>query len=129
MIEEGVLWVLLALGALGTAFVIHFFIIRRPKEEHKQPPEKEGSASDAETTHKNVTSKNATRTQIVKGKGKGPEKHPLQAADLRGHTGAVLDLEFSLDGKYLASCSTGWWCSTELKLYIAASVSVSCVSV
>lgn len=29
----------------------------------------------------------------------------MQAADLKGHTGTVFDLDFSQDGKYLASCS------------------------
>ena len=33
--------------------------------------------------------------------------HPLLAAEFKGHTGAVLSLDFDTTGKYLASCSDG----------------------
>ena len=33
--------------------------------------------------------------------------HPLLAADFKGHTGAVLSLDFDSSGRYLASCSEG----------------------
>lgn len=33
--------------------------------------------------------------------------HPLLATEFKGHTGAVLSLDFDTNGKYLASCSDG----------------------
>lgn len=33
--------------------------------------------------------------------------HPLLAAEFKGHTGAVLSLDFDSNGRYLASCSDG----------------------
>lgn len=33
--------------------------------------------------------------------------HPLLAADFKGHTGAVLSLDFDSSGRYLVSCSEG----------------------
>jgi len=33
--------------------------------------------------------------------------HPLLATEFKGHTGAVLSLDFDSSGKYLASCSEG----------------------
>ena len=33
--------------------------------------------------------------------------HPLLAGEFKGHTGAVLSLDFDTNGKYLASCSEG----------------------
>lgn len=36
-----------------------------------------------------------------------PPTHPLLAADFKGHTGAVLSLDFELGGKYLVSCADG----------------------
>ena len=33
--------------------------------------------------------------------------HPLLAGEFKGHTGAVLSLDFDINGKYLGSCSEG----------------------
>ena len=117
MIGEEAFWALLALGALGIAFVIHFLVFCGSKKPEKQQPDKEiseVSSGNEDISVKGQASKNSKRSQAVKGKSKGikgGEKHPLQAADLKGHTGAVLDLDFSQDGKYLASCSTGTKCT------------------
>ena len=41
-------------------------------------------------------------------KSKDPSfSHPQLLANLKGHTGAVFQLDFSMCGKYLASCSEG----------------------
>ncbi len=36
--------------------------------------------------------------------------HPLLAAEFKGHTGFICDLDFDVNGKYLASCSDGKFC-------------------
>ncbi len=33
--------------------------------------------------------------------------HPLLVAEFKGHTGFICDLDFDVNGKYLASCSDG----------------------
>lgn len=33
--------------------------------------------------------------------------HPLLATEFKGHTGAVISLDFDVNGKFLASCSDG----------------------
>ena len=101
-----VLVLTLVFGALGTAI----FLVFRPKpskeneessddaSETELPPEKpKAEPKPAATTKKKSTS----------GGGKDTISHPLLLANLKGHTGNVLGLDFSSNGKHLASCSEG----------------------
>ena len=56
-----------------------------------------------------ISGERKDKVKTFKGKrGNGPVKtHRRQFAVLKGHTGDVFDLEFSLNGKYMASTSQG----------------------
>ena len=58
----------------------------------------EGKKLSAELTKKNPTNLSVKEINI---------SHPLLIASLKGHTSTVLDIDFSNNGKYLASCSEG----------------------
>ena len=107
MLTEDVFWLLMAaVGAVAVAFLIHFIAFRR-SVVHPPSLVDESSVSSSDFSEMTIKSKNLQRAQTVKAKSKAPDKHPLQAAHLKGHTGVVLSLDFSVDGKYLASCATG----------------------
>ena len=81
--------------------------------------EKEGGAGseseNIETADKEEQSRGSAATkQVHKLKKHVPAvkksalpPHPLLATEFKGHTGAVLSLDFDTNGRYLASCSDG----------------------
>lgn len=78
----------------------------------KSKQKKDDSSENTETELEEKQPINGERKDKAKhGKGKrgtAPVKnHRRQFAILKGHTGDVFDLEFSLNGKYMASTSQG----------------------
>lgn len=78
----------------------------------KSKQQKDDSSETDKTELEEKQAINGERKDKAKsGKGKranAPVKnHHRQFASLKGHTGDVLDLEFSLNGKYMASTSQG----------------------
>lgn len=78
----------------------------------KSKQRKDGSSNTDKTELEEKEAINGERKDKAKaGKAKranAPVKtHRRQFAVLKGHTGDVLDLEFSLNGKYMASTSQG----------------------
>ena len=80
----------------------------REKKERKSDGEEEqegGGEADREEgakRKKQWKAKNAPKTKRTT-----LPSHPLLTADFKGHTGAVLSLDFDSSGRYLVSCSEG----------------------
>lgn len=97
------------------------FAVSGGTKAKKEPREPAASESEGEE----VTESN-TKQQQTRIKPKQPSKkvtlpsHPLLAAEFKGHTGAVLSLDFDSNGKYLASCSDG-----EFSIHCSISISIN----
>ena len=105
--------VLVAVGAGMLGLVVAFCMSGRGST-HKR---REEEAKDKEAEEVSSSTENEKKTEPqkkqwkVKNTGK-PRKttlpsHPLLAADFKGHTGAVLSMDFDSTGRYLVSCSEG----------------------
>jgi WD40 repeat protein len=105
--------VLVAVGAGLLGLIVAFCLSgrgssgERQKEEETRTAEVENVSSAEEGDEKKTEPQK--KQWKVKNTGK-PKKtvlpsHPLLAADFKGHTGAVLSLDFDSTGKYLVSCS------------------------
>lgn len=76
----------------------------------KQPKDDSSEKIKPELEEKHpINGESKDKTKHPKGKRGNPQlkNHPRQFAILKGHTGDVFDLEFSLNGKYMASTSLG----------------------
>ena len=111
-------------GLLGVLVALCFS--RKPghvksQGEGKLPEQSVGeeSAGEQEEDSEQKHHKQQTRVRGVKPKAVRRitlPSHPLLAGEFKGHTGAVLSLDFDINGKYLASCSEGARHSTCSKL-------------
>ena len=87
------------------------FAVSGGTKAKKEPRKPSASESEGEDVTDSRTKQQQARTKGPK--PKQPSKkvtlpsHPLLAAEFKGHTGAVLSLDFDANGKYLASCSDG----------------------
>lgn len=87
------------------------FVVTGGTKAKKEPRKPSASESEGENVTESRTKQQQSRTKGSK--PKQPSKkvslpsHPLLAAEFKGHTGAVLSLDFDSNGKYLASCSDG----------------------
>lgn len=92
------------LGALGLAAFVFFSLRNRSPRSNDQSKSKETKDS------LDQKSQNGKKSQTKGSKKKGSnvvKSHKTQFAILKGHTDQVLDLNFSTNGKCLASCSQG----------------------
>ena len=99
--------VAVVLGLLTVCVTVVLFCKRQTKSQAQYPETKQqenGTSSNSAAILKVGKSKGVKGRQPKK---HSPVGHPLLAADFKGHTGAVLSLNFELGGKYLASCSEG----------------------
>lgn len=103
-----------AAGILGLV-VAFCFLGRGSSQEPKKESSVKASEEEEEDEASSKVEEKKTEPQKkqwkVKNSGK-PKKttlptHPLLAADFKGHTGAVLSLDFDSTGRYLVSCSEG----------------------
>jgi len=100
---------------LGATVLLAFYITKVFKSkvadtETEQSPEDVGEAGDDKSDKtENIASgaqKNKKKAQDKKQKDKGfVFQHPWLLSTLKGHSGRVLDMDLSSNGKYLASCS------------------------
>lgn len=100
---------------------------KQNKEEEVKAEVEDVSSAVAEDEKKTEPQKKQWKVKNTGKQKKGTlPSHPLLAADFKGHTGAVLSLDFDSSGKYLVSCSEGMdsihpYNSTE---YFSSSVSL-----
>ncbi|KAK5611164.1 Transducin beta-like protein 2 [Crenichthys baileyi] len=95
----------LLLGAL--VILVALAVVRR-KEEIKEESEQAAESSAEASAAKGPTSKKQKQEKQRSRKDKPAQhsfSHPLLAASLKGHSGNVTCLDFSSNGKYLASCA------------------------
>ena len=93
-----------AIGAI--IFAIFFLFERRNREKLNQ------NVNEEEKNDNEDTKKDQPRNESKKGsKGKSKKEpaatHKRQYCILKGHTDVITDLDFSDNGKYLATSSTG----------------------
>jgi cytoskeletal protein RodZ len=99
-------------GLLGIVFIL-FCALKgnggretTPRRPLASVSESEGEENSGEDRPKHQHSRSKFKQQPSAKKVTLPP-HPLLAAEFKGHTGAVLSLDFDSNGKYLASCSDG----------------------
>ncbi|KAF7990387.1 hypothetical protein HCN44_000192 [Aphidius gifuensis] len=107
------------LGAI--IIIIGFIINRRKTAEIKNDEHKKDDNINSSTE---VPEQNENSVAIKRGKNKKRREiqqeftHPWMVGALKGHTGTVLDIKFSSDGKYLSSCAEDQtvhiWCTKDL---------------
>ncbi|XP_031553356.1 transducin beta-like protein 2 isoform X2 [Actinia tenebrosa] len=98
----GFIAISLFLGALGLAAFVFFSLRNKPSRSSDQSKSKETKDSLDQKTQ------NGRKSQTKGSKKKASsvvKSHKTQFAILKGHTDQVLDLDFSTNGKHLASCS------------------------
>lgn len=107
---------------IGLAVIIFTFLLKWIRQDdskgtakYEKPDKLKGSSSDASGKHgkkeqagtvkqsskKKLTERENRRSARANEKG---FSHPWLLATLKGHSGRVLDMDFSANGKYLASC-------------------------
>ena len=110
-------------AALYTAFIVGALVllvalliswlkgITKKSSEQKEPEQKEEEQREAEKEKAEPQERNKSKApkkwKPSAGKKWTLPSHPLLAADFKGHTEAVLSLDFDSSGKYLASSSEG----------------------
>ena len=118
--------VLIAVGAGLLGLVLAFCLSGRGSDSKTREEEKhEANEPSAAVTDKKAEP--PKKQWKVKNAGKSRKttlpSHRLLAADLKGHTAAVLSLDFDSSGKYLVSCSegSGRFCKISLSLSLSLS--------
>uniref|UniRef100_A0A3P9JJW1 Transducin (beta)-like 2 n=1 Tax=Oryzias latipes TaxID=8090 RepID=A0A3P9JJW1_ORYLA len=95
---------------LGVLVILVAFAVgsRKPEIKEETEPGVEAAAADASSV-KGATSKKQKQEKQQRSRKDKPSlhtfSHPLLAASLKGHNGKVTCLDFSSNGKYLASCA------------------------
>ncbi|XP_005813862.1 transducin beta-like protein 2 [Xiphophorus maculatus] len=93
---------------LGALVILVALAVGRRKEEMKEETEQAAESSGEASAAKGPTSKKQKQDKQRSRKDKPAQhnfSHPLLAASLKGHSGNVTSLDFSSNGKYLASCA------------------------
>lgn len=93
---------------LGALVVLVGIAVGRRKEEIKEETEQAAECSAEASAAKGPTSRKQKQDKQRSRKDKSAQhtfSHPLLAASLKGHSGNVTCLDFSSNGKYLASCA------------------------
>lgn len=102
----GIIAVSVFLGALGLAAFVFFTLKNRSKKSSEEEKPKEGR-ENAVQKEQNGHKKQLPKTSKKKSSNSALHYHKRQYAILKGHTEKVFDLDFSQNGKYLASVSQG----------------------
>lgn len=87
----------------------------------KKHPSTDTTSSSGNQTKSNV-GKNSKRANVKKRSDKTNYSHNWLLTTLKGHTGSVMDMSFSANGKYLATCADG---ELIVKLHLITIVEIS----
>lgn len=71
-------------------------------------PQRSEKKKEAANTGK-TKSKKAPENKWIPKNEKQAYSHPWLLTSIKGHTGPILDIDFSSNGKFLASCADGKW--------------------
>ena len=105
--------ILVAVGVGMVGLIVAFYLSTRSsgskaKDEVKSEGEEVSSDHAAEKAKKPEPGKKQWKAKNTgKPRRTTLPSHSLLAADFKGHTGAVLSLDFDSTGRYLVSCSDG----------------------
>ncbi|XP_057295266.1 transducin beta-like protein 2 isoform X2 [Hydractinia symbiolongicarpus] len=93
-------------GALGIVFYLIFYKSKIQINDANEPVPKNSFAND-ESTNKpsKTTATKSFQKKKPSNKDSSGVSHPLLVASLKGHTGTVLKIDFSSNGKFMASCA------------------------
>uniref|UniRef100_A0A1Y1MZI9 Uncharacterized protein n=2 Tax=Photinus pyralis TaxID=7054 RepID=A0A1Y1MZI9_PHOPY len=99
-------------GFVGVCVLLFFYIVRLLNAENKNVDDRgkhEKRSEQVEKKKESVVSKSKKKVS-VEGRWTGRSDkqsytHPWLLTSLKGHTSEVLDMDFSSNGKYLASCA------------------------
>ena len=94
-----------AVGLLGVVFLLCCALSRG--SEKRGRPVSVSESEGEEDRPRQQQSKSKLKQQSSGNKKVTLPPHPLLAAEFKGHTGAVLSLDYDTSGKYLVSCSDG----------------------
>ena len=94
------------LGVLIFCYAVGCFGGSREKEGVEEKPEVLDELEAKETKQQTKNKGGKPKQPSSKPKSSLPP-HPLLAAEFKGHTGAVVSLDFDVNGKYLATSSDG----------------------
>lgn len=75
-------------------------------KDSKTTNNKKNSETNGNQNKTNV-GKNSKRSNLKKRSDKTNYSHNWLITTLKGHTGSVMDMSFSANGKYLATCADG----------------------
>lgn len=75
-------------------------------KDSKSPSTKKLTEANGNQNKANV-GKNSKRSNLKKRSDKANYSHNWLLTTLKGHTGSVMDMSFSANGKYLATCADG----------------------
>ena len=88
------------LGLIG-----YFGLFRAPKGTNEQD-----EASEKESSGNDSPKKKKENKLLRSRKGSQSVHHPMYAADLKGHTRTVVDMDFDINNKFVATASEGvYW--------------------
>ncbi|XP_061755013.1 transducin beta-like protein 2 [Nerophis ophidion] len=94
---------------LGALVVLVAFAVGKRKEELREEAEQTSEFAAEVNVTKSVAAKKQKQDKQQRSRKDKPSQHnfshPLLAASLKGHSGNVTCLDFSSNGKYLASCA------------------------
>lgn len=99
---------------INSSFFLIFFADEAHKklDEYAQKDNKSTAAKKSSETsnnnhNKGSVNKNSKRSNLKKRSDKANYSHNWLLTTLKGHSGSVMDMSFSSNGKYLATCGDG----------------------
>lgn len=123
-ISAGQSAILVAVGVGMIGLIVAFCFSSRDSSSKDEDEAK----SEVEEVSSDQSAGKARKTELGKKQWKEkntgkPKKstlpsHPLLAADFKGHTGAVLSIDFDNTGRYLVSCSDGMYICILLIIWV-----------
>jgi len=103
----GIIAVSVFLGAVGLAAFVFFTLKKSSQKSSEQEKPKESKESAVQKEQNGHKRQQPAKTSKKKSSNTLLSNHKRQYAILKGHTDKVFDLDFSQNGKYLASVAQG----------------------